>query len=84
MMISVPKKRYKRAVHRNRVKRLVRESFRLNCSSLKQKLEEKGRCLHLAFIYVGKDIRPFEEMQRRMQKVFSHFENNINHEGADH
>ena len=30
VLISVPKKRFKRAVKRNRIKRLVREAYRLN------------------------------------------------------
>ena len=52
MMISVPKKRFKHAVKRNRVKRQVREAYRLNKHILLDaiKASEENRRLVLAFI----------------------------------
>ena len=48
VVISVPKKRFKRAVNRNRIKRLIRESYRLNKKSLYELLGEKGYAIYLA------------------------------------
>ena len=58
MMVSVGKKRFKRAVKRNRVKRLVREAFRLNCHDLRQAVRnlDADVSLHVAFVFVGKDL----------------------------
>ena len=42
MAISVSKKRFKRAVKRNRVKRLVREAYRLNKFRLYENIPENG------------------------------------------
>lgn len=46
VLISVPKRKVRRAVHRNRIKRLIRESYR------KQKLLLSSS-YSLAFVYMG-------------------------------
>lgn len=52
ILISVPKKRFKRAVKRNRVKRQIREAYRKNKGGLWQALEEKEQgvadCFYLS------------------------------------
>ena len=47
ILISVPKKRFKRAVKRNRVKRQVREAYRKNKHILLDALKNSGRKLPL-------------------------------------
>ncbi len=58
MMVSVGKKRFKRAVKRNRVKRLVREAWRLNKHVVEAALAESDEvgALHVAFVFVGKEL----------------------------
>ncbi len=58
MMVSVGKKRFKRAVKRNRVKRLVREAWRLNKAAVESALAAStdGGALHVAFVFVGKEL----------------------------
>lgn len=54
MLISVPKKHFKRAVHRNRVKRQVREAFRKHKEILLRSLDAVGaadKVLVVAFIW---------------------------------
>lgn len=58
MMVSVPKKRLKHAVDRNRVKRLTREAFRLNCSHLRESIPEET-CLLIGFIYIGNEVKSY-------------------------
>ena len=47
---------FKRAVDRNRIKRLSREAYRLQKQELISWLEAKGSHLAVFFIYTGKDF----------------------------
>lgn len=70
-LISVAKKRFKRAVARNRLKRLTREAYRLNKSPLCKVLEEKDLTLHFALIAICDDLPSFARCQKAMKQVVS-------------
>lgn len=61
--ISVSKKRFKRAVKRNRVKRLVREGYRLNKYKLYCDIPE-SKTLDILFIYLQDDIFEFHKIEK--------------------
>ncbi len=60
LLISVPAKIFSRAVDRNRIKRLIREAYRLNKPLLYESLKSTNQNLLIAFIYTSKNIEPFE------------------------
>ncbi len=66
IMTVVPKKRFKHAVDRNRVKRLTRESYRLNKLPLFDKLQKQGLKLQVAFLYSDNRFLSFAETERKM------------------
>lgn len=66
---SVPKRRYKRAVQRNRLRRLLQEAFRLNKAPLYSALEARGLALNLMLVYVGKEASDFETVQRKYRQL---------------
>jgi len=66
IMTVVPKKRFKHAVDRNRIKRLTRESYRLNKLPLFDKLQRQGLKLQVAFLYSDNRILSFAETERKM------------------
>lgn len=67
VMVSVPKKRFKRAVKRNRLKRLMREAYRLNKQPLVALLKENDLQLHVAFNYVSDDELDFVAVEKKMK-----------------
>ena len=67
VMVSVPKKRFKRAVKRNRLKRLMREAYRLNKFEVVEKLSEKQLQAHVAFNYVSDEEFDFETIEKKMK-----------------
>lgn len=69
LLISVPKKRFKRAVKRNRVKRQVREAYRLHKSLLTRKLELTGQKVVLAFIWLDNELHPSAVVEDKVKKL---------------
>ena len=71
ILISVPKKRFKRAVKRNRVKRQIREAYRANKSELSRLLFEKGQGMAISFIYLSDELMLSEEIESRMKVILA-------------
>lgn len=71
ILCSVAKKRFKHAVDRNRVKRLIRESFRQNRKLLDPVLQEGNRGLHLAFVMSHTQLPASEQMNRAMRQLLT-------------
>ena len=69
VLISVPKKRIKLAVKRNRIKRLIRESFRLNKEALNIS-ELNGKHLCIAFMYICDNLLPYVDIEKAMLKAY--------------
>ena len=61
ILISVPKKRFKRAVKRNLVKRQVREAYRKNKHLLLDALASQNKRLIIAFIWLDNHIHSSAE-----------------------
>ncbi|WP_163715175.1 ribonuclease P protein component [Mangrovibacterium lignilyticum] len=65
---SVSKRNFKRAVKRNYLKRLMRETYRLNKGELASLLNEKGEQLGVMFIFAAKEEKDFQVVEKGMLK----------------
>lgn len=67
VLISVPKRCFKRAVKRNRVKRQVREAYRRNKQQLIECLRaDGGQGLAMAFIWLDDKLWDTAEVERKV------------------
>lgn len=72
ILISVPKKRFKRAVKRNLVKRQVREAYRKNKYLLLDALAAKNKRLVIAFIWLDNSIHSSAEVEEKVKRLLLH------------
>lgn len=72
--VGVSVKIFKRAVDRNRIKRLIREAYRLQKNELAEKLKLSGSKLNIFFIYTAKEIQDFNLVKDKVALVLKKFE----------
>lgn len=75
--VAVPKKNFKSAVKRNRIKRLLRESYRLNKHLIFNNSEGAFAFL---FLYLGKEIPDYNTIERNIQTILQKFIKETNDE----
>lgn len=66
--ISVSKKKFKRAVKRNRIKRLTREAYRLNKSEFYQHITP-GHTIDILFIYLDQNLPVFSQTEKAIKNA---------------
>lgn len=73
ILVSVPKRCFKRAVKRNRIKRLVREAYRLNKHILADVLErhEPQMSATMAFIYTDSHLHDYATVEQRVRNLLT-------------
>jgi len=71
ILISVSKKKFKRAVKRNRVKRLIREAYRLNKSPYLQLLQRNSKRIDIAFLYLKDELPTYTGIEKAMMKTIT-------------
>ena len=64
--VGVSNKNFKKAVDRNRIKRLAREAWRLQKNELKELLKTQGKQLNVFFIYTGKELTDFTTVKEKV------------------
>ena len=70
VLFTVSKRNFKRAVDRNKVKRRMREAFRLNKSQF-----STSRKFTIGYIYTPKEILPYSQIEEAMVKSIKRLNN---------
>lgn len=64
--VGVSTRNFKKAVDRNRIKRLTREAWRLQKNELKELVKTQGKQLSVFFIYTGKELSDFKTIKDKV------------------
>ena len=72
--VTAGKKYFKRAVDRNRIKRLIREAYRLQKNNLVELLKQKHQSGYLFFVYTDKTVSSFSIITEAMKKCLKRLE----------
>jgi ribonuclease P protein component len=69
VLFNVSKRNFKRAVDRNRIKRLMREVYRKNKTILYDCLQEQDYKISLGLLYVAKDLPDYHKLEKALLKA---------------
>lgn len=71
ILISAPKKKFKRAVDRNLVKRRVKEAYRKNKKGLYEFLTTNHLQLNLILVYLSENIETYSEIEHKIKELIN-------------
>lgn len=77
IFVSVPKKKIKSAVARNRVRRLIREAYRLNKYTFDRNCLNENQMLEIAFVYLKNEMSDYETIERSVRKALKEIEKQL-------
>lgn len=75
--VSASKKTFKRAADRNRIKRLLREAFRLQKQALLAAVAEKKVGVVIFFIYTGNEVMRFKTIFEAVGSCLKQVQKNV-------
>jgi ribonuclease P protein component len=74
---TASKKNFKKAVDRNRIRRLMKESWRLQKNELQLSLQSSQKSLDIFFIYTGKELPEYQFIYKKMEEAIKKMEDHL-------
>lgn len=77
LLITVPKRYFKRAVDRNQVKRLIREAYRCNKNEFYQFLMDSDIQIHLGIVFTHRNIPSHKHTDEKISLILQQLKKEI-------
>lgn len=81
--VGTSTRNFKKAVDRNRIKRLLRETYRLEKNPLQDFLRSSGKQAAIFFLYIDKSLPEFSELKTKMHLALHKLIKQLNEAGTE-
>ena len=82
--VGVSTRNFKKAVDRNRVKRVTREAWRLQKNELKDKLKNSKKELNVFLIFTGKELPEYNFVQEKLTVILNKLKKLVDENNTSH
>ena len=66
MAVSVPKRSFKRAVTRNKIRRRIKEAYRIHKHELEHYCNNHGRKFAILIVYIDKEVQDYTIIEKKI------------------
>lgn len=83
MFVSIPKKRFKRAVKRNLIRRRIKEAYRKNKHILTDTLQNQETALDMAILYLDREILDYQTLEKKLKDLLQKLKEKVCKESCE-